>query len=357
MGQIFLDLREKEIFLYAVGKNGTAGMLKETFPLPSSGGYRFFPGGQFRTSDESCLSLPLDLLNFRIMEFPFSDVKRINEVLPFELDGIVLGGSERVVFNAYPLGESKGKYEVLVAYVMKDKLREILDDLKMSGFDPRVITSLELAHILSVSSKDKITGSIISPEPVTEQERLDTAVREMKNPTLDFRKGEFAYARDTEWTRRSMKMSTALIVLLLLVFLSRNVMTIFELDREDRLIKDEIRKTYLGLFPDEKRATDEVYQLRAHLKELKEKESSFAGISPLEILLDASRANMQNAALNEITIDSDYTVIKGECPAMSDVERIKKNLESFLNGVTISDAKTSPKNRILFTLTVRGRKI
>jgi len=356
MSRIFLDLRKTEISLYSVSKNGAVGIATETILLSDAGGYQFSPGKEFRAPDECFLSLPLELLNFRILEFPFSDMKRIIDVLPFELDGIVLGGAENVVFNARLLGESKGKYEILVAYVTKDALRAILDGLRKSGFDPRFITSLELAHILNASPKEDIAECLLSPGPVTDHERLDRAEKEMKTPTLDFRKGEFLYSRDAERTKKSLKTTAALAVLLLLAFLFHSVITMVALERENTAMKDEIGKTYHGLFPNDKKVTDELYQLRAHLKELKDKESSFVGVSPLQILLGLSRTNMRDVSLNEITVDRDFIMVKGECAAVSDAERIKKNLEGFLTGVMISDTKTSLQNRILFTMTAKVKK-
>src|SRR5208282_1575967 len=106
MSAIFLDLKEGDLAIYTVGKNGGSGIIRERISMPPGAGYTFNTEGSFRDNDESYLSLPLSLLNFRVLELPFSDMKQIMEVLPFELEAMILGGSSGVAFDAYPLGES-----------------------------------------------------------------------------------------------------------------------------------------------------------------------------------------------------------------------------------------------------------
>ena len=62
------------------------------------------------------MSLPLSSLNFRVIDLPFSDKDRIREILPFELDGMILGGAEKVVFDDIIVGTSDNKYQVLAVY-------------------------------------------------------------------------------------------------------------------------------------------------------------------------------------------------------------------------------------------------
>ncbi len=197
---------------------------------------------------------------------------------------------------------------------------------------------------------------LLSPEPLGEKDRISAAASEIKNPTVNLRRGEFAYTADTERTKKSLMLTAALVVLMLLIFLADNVMVIVSTKRENNSIKESIRKTYQGLFPSEKKISNELYQLKAHMKELKDKESSFVGVPALDTLLDLSNAGRPGVSFIEVTVDRDLTILKGEAPSMSDVQKTKTDLEKVFTEVNISDTKPSVQGKTLFTLAVKGRR-
>jgi hypothetical protein len=351
----FLDLKEKELSVYLQRKNGKSGFSPDVLTVPVEAGYSFSldsTGGE----TDSFLSLPLGLLDFRILEFPFSDTKKLRELLPFEIDGLILGGSGSVVFDAVVLGRKNGNHRVLVAYIAKETLRTILERLKAAGLDPAAVTCLELAHILAAAPEAEIADLLISPPPMTVQDRLNTALREMGQLTLNLRRGEFAYTVDTEKTRKSLRTAVVLAALLLAVFLADMTMTIFSVKRENAQLRADIGQIYHGLFPGETRISDELYQLKAHLKELNERESSFVGVSPLGTLLGLSRFGRPGLALSEVTMERESIVLKGECLSLSDVQKYADTLGGGFSDVVISDTKPSAQNRILFTITARVKK-
>jgi type II secretory pathway component PulL len=283
-------------------------------------------------------------------------MRKIRQLIPFELEGLILGGSGHVISDVYMLGENDGKYRVLVVYILKDILRRLLDRLRQAGLDPRVITSIELSHILGIRSALNIPDLLVTPAALTAEERISAAVKEIQAPLINLRKDEFAYTADTEKTKKSLRVTALLAVLLLLVFFLDRSMVIISLQREDRALRDEIRKTYSGLFPNERQISNELYQLKAHIKELREKESSFVGVSPLQLLLDLTSISKPGFSLTEITQDRDLIILKGECPSLSDAQKIKGALEGFLREVTISDTTPSSQNRTIFTITAKGKK-
>jgi hypothetical protein len=352
----FLDLKEKELSVYLAGKNGKAGFAPDVPTAAVGPGYSFSIGNINGETEESFLSLPLSLLNFRILEYPFSDMKKIRELVPFGIDGLILGGSGNVIFDAVVLGRKDGSYSVLVAYVMKETLRTILETLKAGGFDPAVVTCLELSHILAAAPAGEIADLLVSPPPLTAEQRMNAAMREMDRPALNLRRDEFAYTVDTEKTRKSLRVAMAMAALVLAVFLADTAMTIFSVKKENAQIRTDIRKTYLGLFPGETKISNELYQLRAHMKEMKERESSFIGVSPLQTLLGLSRFAGPGLSLNEVTMERDIVVLRGECPSLSDVQKYANNLGGAFRDVVISDTKPSAQNRILFTITAKVKK-
>jgi type II secretory pathway component PulL len=354
---VFLDLKnEEELAVYPIGRNGQTSS-GEAKTVQLGGGYSVSGGNAFKKDEETFLSLPLSLLNFRIIEMPFSDRKRVRELLPFEIDGLILGGSGSVVFDAYILGESGGKSRVLVIYLMKEKLRAVLEGLKSAGLDPRVVTSLELADAVSTATGEKeIMDRILSPEPLPEETRIKRAAEEIKHPVVNFRTGEFFYTADVEKSKKSLRITAVLAVLLLAVLLSDMTMMVVTLRKENRSMKNDIRRTYLSIFPEEKKITNEVYQLKAHYKALQDKEESFSGISPLRTLLDLSRIKGADVVFTEVTVDKELVILKGESPSLTEVQKVKGKLEGAFTDVTISDTKPSAEDKTLFTLTAKRKR-
>ncbi|MDA8079420.1 MAG: hypothetical protein M0Z79_10835 [Nitrospiraceae bacterium] len=348
----FIDLKTNELSVYA----GQNGKMERVLTTPVGERLSFSADG-IPADAEPVLSLPLALLDARIIELPFSDINKIRELLPFELDGLVLGGSEGIVFDARLMGESNGKSRVLVAYIRKEILKDILWRLKASGLDPRIITSVELVHIVKSASGEKgLADSLIAPPLLSEEERLAAAARETKDPTFNFRRGEFVYTADTEKAKKSLKATAFLAALLLAVIIADAGLMIAFAKRDIRSMKDELRRSYQALFPEEKKIANELYQLKAHIKELKDKQLSFVGSSPLQLLLDLSKTNRPGVVLSEITAERDLILLKGEGPSVDDAQRLKTDLDTVLTGVSLSETKPSGQGKILFTIIAKGRK-
>jgi type II secretory pathway component PulL len=355
---VFFDLKGEEISIYEIEKKGNAFHVKDTFSAPVKDGGSFSIEKTFEDVEESYLSLPLSLLNFRVLELPFSDMEKAREVVPFELEGIIIGGAESTVFDVCSLRSSNGKHTILVVYIVKETLRKILEDLESFKVDPKAVTSLELAHLMTSSkSREEIANLILNPQSIHGDDRITTALKEMTIPIINLRRGEFSYTVDTEKTKRSLKLTAILLVLLVLIFLSDMAFRIITTKREISSVKNEIRKTYAGIFPNEKKITNELYQMKVHMKELKAKESTFIGISPLQFLLDLSQRSRQGIMFTDLTIEKERIILKGEAPSLSDVQQVKKSLEEFLIDVNISDAKPFSRDRTGFTITAKEKKI
>ncbi|MDP2167882.1 MAG: hypothetical protein Q8J64_06085 [Thermodesulfovibrionales bacterium] len=354
MGKVaFIDYKEGEGSVYIIDK-GSGG--SETVPLSLSGDGSFGTNRTFQNIDETYLSLPMGLLNFRILELPFDNMDSIREVLPFELDGIIIGGSESVVIDAVVIGKGNGKFRVIAVYVLKDVLRTALKKFKAIGIDPRAVTSIELASVVGSSSAgDGLAEALLAPCRMEDGERMDAALKEIAGPFINLRRGEFSYRVDTEKARKSLMIAAGLGLLIVSVFIFGTGFRIITAKKEITTLKDGIRKTYTGVFPEEKKITNELYQMKAHMKELKEKEQSLTGVSPLELLLKLSKVVKPGLSFTEISADKERIALKGECPTLSDVQGIKDGLEGFLAGVSISDAKPSGA-KTAFTITAKGRK-
>ena len=354
MGQIcFIDIKEKELGKYTVGVKGNSYEIKEQKEFPLSDSYYLPADAVSENMESTYLSLPLSSLNFRVLDLPFSDKELVREVLPFELDGMILGGAEAVIFDAVTVGRTDNAYQVLAVYIEKNRLREILEKLKVHGIDPVCVTSLELKHTLKDFSLSKLVPLVF----INNEERIALAIEEMKNPTVNLRRDEFSYTRDVVKTRKSLKVTAVLVIMILLILAADIFFRILSSRQEIAFLRNEIRKSYLEIFPGEKNIVNELHQLKSHIKELKGREGVFIGVKPIKVFLELAQIERQGARFNEVTIDRENLTLRGEAGSLSAVQQLQENLKKYFDEVAISDSKASVQGKMLFTITAKERKV
>ena len=348
----FLDFKDQELGKYTVEIRGNSYEIKEQQEFPLSDPYDLPADALSENMGTVYLSLPLSSLNFRVLDLPFSGKEQVREVLPFELDGMVLGGADGVIFDAVTVGMTGNTYQVLAVYIGKNRLREILAKLKVHGIDPVCITSLELKHVLTGFSLSKL----VPPVFINNEERVALAMEEMKKPTVNLRRDEFSYTRDVEKTRKSLKVTAVLIIMILLILSADMLFRIISSNREIALLRNEIRKAYLEIFPGERTIVNELHQLKSHIKELKGKEDVFIGVKPLNVLSELAQIEREGARFNEVTIDRENITLRGEAGSLSTVQQLQEKLKKYFEEVAISDSRASVQGKMLFTITAKERK-
>ncbi|MCL5023495.1 MAG: hypothetical protein M1497_09050 [Nitrospirae bacterium] len=304
---------------------------------------------------EVSVSLPLELLNFRTLKLPFSDREKLAKVVPFELQGLMLEGAGDIVFDTVVLGSSGDEWEVLVAYIEKSVLGEILAKLSESRIDPPAVTSLELRTVLA-SGKDDLASRLLGPVMMTPEERMEAVRSELQNPTINLRTGALAYTKDTEKSRRMLRTTVILSVLLALLIHSYLGFGMLTTKTRAAAMKKELRGIYTGLFPKEKTVSDELYQMKSHLKEIRDKGDALIGVAPLRLLLELSHAAPPGVSFSEMGIERDLFTLKGEASSMAEVEKTKTSLSEVLKDVTVSDIRPSAGGKTLFTVVAKGWK-
>ncbi|MBM4282454.1 MAG: hypothetical protein FJ137_17440 [Deltaproteobacteria bacterium] len=97
--------------------------------------------------------LPGDAAAVKTLTFPFNDRAKVAETLPFMLeDEIALDLDDVVYSHVFVEGGARSRdkgSEVLCAYARKDAVQEVLDQLAITGVDPRHVEldALALAHV------------------------------------------------------------------------------------------------------------------------------------------------------------------------------------------------------------------
>jgi general secretion pathway protein L len=80
-----------------------------------------------------------------VVTLPFTDARRIERVLPGEVEGAIPFDLEDVVWDHAVLSQANGRTEILVGVVKKSALQQALAQLSDAGVDPSVVTFAPLA--------------------------------------------------------------------------------------------------------------------------------------------------------------------------------------------------------------------
>src|SRR6267143_248850 len=137
--------------------------------------------------DSVAVALPDALVATYLLTIPFADPKRIERVLPAEVEGAIPFDLADVVWDWTILGQAGGKSEVLIGVVQKKVLRDHLDVLAASGLDPRVVTLAPLAlaalgerGVLVPDGAPPLTAALLEAGP----DRADLALLDAGRPIL-----------------------------------------------------------------------------------------------------------------------------------------------------------------------------
>jgi general secretion pathway protein L len=138
-------------------------------------------------NDSLAVALPGALAATHLVTLPFSEPRRIEQVLPAEVEGAIPFDLSEVVWDAAVLGHVGGKTEVLVGVVKKTALREHLDALAAAGLDPRVVTLAPLAlaalgerPVLVAEGSPPLTAALLDAGP----DRADLVLLDAGRPVL-----------------------------------------------------------------------------------------------------------------------------------------------------------------------------
>lgn len=294
------------------------------------------------------LSLPLDLLNFRVLSVPFQDREKLRKILPFELDSLIIGGSSGVAFDAIPLDSG----DMLVAYADKKKLTPILTTLSSLNLDPRVVTSIELRAVLN-KGLNEIIPRLLNFTELTVAERIKAATDELLSNSINLRTGSIAYTKDTEKIKKTLRLTATLAILLSIVINAYLFFSLITSNKNAAAMKREVRSVFTALFPDDKKITDELYQTKSHIKDIQSKLDALEGVYPLRLMAGLSQVPLHGIVFNEISLEKDITTIKGEAVSMESITGMKAPLSKVMNNVTVSEIKPSSDGKLIFTAVVK----
>ena len=338
----FFDLKEQNGRYYVFSKN---------LDLIKIDNFSFDTFEPKKEIYDAYLSIPISWLDFRVLEVPFKEEKKIKEILPFELEGLILSNSAEITYD-FVILEKKEKTKILIIYIKKDLLQKLLEKFDQKKINIKVVTCIYLKKFLA----DFRAEYLLEPNKLSEEERIKLAKEELISPSFNLKKIEIISPIKLKKQKKLLQWTIFLSILILFFWLIDFYFNWWAIKKQTENIKNKMHHIYSTLFPEEKRIVSPLYQLQSHFKTLKEKENILVGISPLDILLKLSKVKRNGIIFREIHMDKKRVIIKGIANSLSNIDNVKKQLEQVWSQAKILDSKVLEPKKIHFTIMVEDKK-
>ena len=157
---------------------------------------------------------------------------------------------------------------------------------------------------------------------------------------VSFRTGPFAYTRNRDQFRKKLRLTAALAVAVVILLFGELGVRYFLVTKDLASLDSSIRTMYSSVFPNRKKAVDEVAELRSEIKRLN---LGSAGSSALETMKQIALAKGDDiSAVYELEIDGSQVRGKGDARTAQAAADFKTRTAKFLAGVEVSEIKTRP---------------
>ena len=106
------------------------------------------------TADVVSSSLPGHLVSSRVIDLPFTNAKKLSQVIEFELEGFVPFAIEDLVFDYHVLSKTESTSRLLCVYMHQERFTKYLDGLATVHIDPKYFgaDAVDLSTIAQLSS-------------------------------------------------------------------------------------------------------------------------------------------------------------------------------------------------------------
>ena len=92
------------------------------------------------------LAVPGDQLSLRVLELPFSDSRKIDQVVGYELEGQIVHSIEDVVFDHLVVGQRPEGATVMAAAARREDLAALIASAEDHGVHPRALFAAPLIY-------------------------------------------------------------------------------------------------------------------------------------------------------------------------------------------------------------------
>jgi type II secretory pathway component PulL len=349
----FIDWTGGNLHLYTFKREGGRYILADSRSFKIEGELK--PGSLHplvKTGIENIyLSVPLNLLTLREQSFPFSDKEKIRDTLSYELEGILLGSTADYSID-YIITESNDTgSKVMAVCLEKNRLKEIIDMLSSEGLEPKIITSLDLRLAEGKSE------NLFKETSFDREIRAEAALEEILHPSINLRQDGLAYKGDLIKFSKGLRLTAALIIILLITLGTISTLRIVTLNKEHKFLTNEIQGIYHKVFPEDRKIIDFERQFKGNMGMLMKKKAALGGIPVLDILRDIALHKNNGITLHEFNADGKNLIIKGIAKSFKDVESLKNSLSSVFQEVKVVDSGATADKKINFTVVMREKSV
>jgi len=142
------------------------------------------------------VSLPAHLISIRTLTLPFSDVRRIEKVVPYEIEALLPYPLEEAVIDYHAFESTVGKSNILAAAAPVVLIKQYLDYLSQAGIDP------EAVELDGMALMNLIRNSLPEPSGSDAVTKGDTVVLDIgasKTVVCILRGGQTTFVRTILW--------------------------------------------------------------------------------------------------------------------------------------------------------------
>ncbi len=320
------------------------------------GSYKLLLPSGLRITKNVYLDLPRSFLRLRVLEMPLVDPDKIRKILPVKAEGLFRKPLQDLCLDYIVLPEQEGKKKILLCAMEKSKIIKLINAFKAEGFEPRVIASTDL---ISQCRRQLVSlEEFIVPPELDENERLGIVRKELRRPSLNFRRGSLKYIAHHKEAAKLLRSTVPLMVILIALLVANWGVRYQYMEKRINRYKDSEAEIFKQVFPAGSKLVDPSYQIKAKIQEIKGNLAILSGtdsLDVLEVLADAKGA-IDNLILDEIKITEDSVVVKGSGPSFETMNFMAEKLRFYYSEVKIADSKTSVEGNVRFSLVLSGKR-
>ncbi|MBI5141254.1 MAG: hypothetical protein HZA20_03545 [Nitrospirae bacterium] len=297
------------------------------------------------------LDLPPGFLSMRVITTPFSDDKKIRELLPVEAEDRFMTPASDLVLDYISFPKDGGERRILLCAAQETRLAALVNALIAKGFDPQVIGSTAMTALMK--QPEASIEQIQSPPPLSDTRRAAIVAEEMRKPSLNLRRGRLRSTSGEQAAAKMLRWSAALAALCMALVAANWFIRYRAAGASIESHKKSQAELFQKVFPKGSKMVDPTYQIKARTKELATKLGVLSGIDPLELLETVADAKSATAGVvvDEIRATGDSVTIRGTGPSFGVIDMLADRFKTVYSDVKIADSKASSESGVRFSLT------
>jgi type II secretory pathway component PulL len=297
------------------------------------------------------LDVPSKHIHYRILKLPFSDREKINDIIPFQLEGMIAESIDSIVYDFMILDKVEDNFRIVVVFALRDYLKQMLDTLSIHGIRPEVITSVESFRALSEGSAEKL--ALAGSEALSEETAVQTMTLIFATQTINLAQGELSYRKDVERAKRHFRVTAVLVLVLAVLLAAHFLLDAGNMRMREKGLKQDMIKMYSRLIPGDKKIIDPLYQLKSQMKQIEWKNQEINDTRPLAVLDKVAESWKSGRSAESIKITPDLITLTGEAESAGEVKAIADSLPFENSSKPVIETKQTSGGKTGYTIQIK----